>query len=179
MSVIAFKVTEDKIQVAADGRALFEDRIANEHFKKIIQISDKLIIGATGLAGSIGIYEKFVKANEAAFTMLDNSTDGIPLFKRLKDYMVNNYGYSEETMKDFGGFLVVNKKFHAVFYFDDALTPYAVYDTECDQFAFGSTGIYTSALIDCGIPIDEAIKKSAEKYTSINANVTLLEIARR
>ena len=179
MSVIAFKVTEDKIQVAADGRALFEDRIANEHFKKIIQISDKLIIGATGLAGSIGIYEKFVKANEAAFTMLDNSTDAIPLFKRLKDYMVNNYGYGEETMKDFGGFLVVNKKFHAVFYFDDVLTPYAVYDTECDQAAFGSTGIYTTALIDCGLPLDEAIKKSAEKYTSINANVTLLEIARR
>jgi hypothetical protein len=66
-----------------------------------------------------------------------------------------------------------------VFYFDDALTPYAVYDTECDQAAFGSTGIYTAALIDCGLPLDEAIKKSAEKYTSINANVTLLEIARR
>ena len=179
MSVIAFKVTEDKIQVAADGRALFEDRIANEHFKKIIQISDKLIIGATGLAGSIGIYEKFVRANETVFTMLENSTDAIPLFKRLKDYMVDNFGYSEETMKEFGGFLVVNKKFHAVFYFDDALTPYAVYDTECDQIAFGSTGIYTSALIDCGLPLDEAIKKSAEKYTSINANVTLLEIARR
>ena len=179
MSVIAFKVNGDKIQVAADGRAVIDDRIANEHFKKIIKISDNLIIGATGLAGSIGIYEKFVKVNETTFGMLSNSTDGIPLFKRFKDYMVDNYGYSEETLKELGGFLVVNRRFHAVFYYDDALTPYAVYDTECDQFAFGSTGIYTSALIDCGIPIDEAIKKTAEKYTSINANVTLLEIARR
>ena len=35
MSVIAFKITENKIQVAADGRALIDDRIANENFKKI------------------------------------------------------------------------------------------------------------------------------------------------
>jgi ATP-dependent protease HslVU (ClpYQ) peptidase subunit len=179
MSVIAFKVTEDKIQVAADGRALFDDRIANEHFKKIIQISDKLIIGATGLAGTIGIYEKFVRANENVFSTLENSTDAVPLFKRFKDYLIDNFGYSEETLKDLGGFLVVNKKFHVVFYYDDGLTPYAVYDTECDQIAFGSTGIYTTALIDCGVPLEEAIKRSAKKYTSINANVTLLEIDRR
>ena len=100
MSVIAFKINGDKIQVAADGRAVLDDRIANEHFKKIIQISDNLIIGATGLAGSIGIYEKFVKANETTFGMLNNSTDAIPLFKRLKDYMIDNYGYSKETLKE-------------------------------------------------------------------------------
>lgn len=179
MSVIAFKVTDDKVQVAADGRAIIDDRIANEHFKKIMKISDNLIIGATGLAGSIGVYEKFVRANEITFCMLENSTDAIPLFKRLKEYMVDNFGYGEETLKDLGGFLVVNRRFHAVFYYDDGLTPYAVYDTECDQIAFGSTGIYTSALIDSGMSLEDAIKKSAEKYTSINGNVTLLEINKR
>ena len=110
--------------------------------------------------------------------MLTNSTDAIPLFKRLKDYMVDNYGFGEGTLKDLGGFLVINKAYHAVFYYDESLTPYAVYDTECDQIAFGSTGIYTTALMDAGFSLEEAIKKSAKKYTSINGNVTLLEIDR-
>lgn len=178
MSVIAFKITDNKIQVAADGRALIDDRISNENFKKIKKISDDLIIGATGLASSVGIFEKFVRANETAFNTLENSTEAIPLFKRFKDYMVDNYGFGEGTLKELGGFLVMNKEYHAVFYYDDALTPYAVYDTECNQIAFGSTGIYTTALMDAGYSLGDAIKKSAEKYTSINGNVTLLEIDR-
>lgn len=179
MSIIAFKITEDKVQVAADGRALMEDRIVCEDIKKIVKISDSLIIGATGLADTIGIFTKFVNANKNVFEKLCNTTDGLPLFKRFKEYMVDNFGYSEETLKDLGGFLVINKQYHAVFYYDDGLSPFATSDTpNCLSGTLGSTATYTAALIDAGLSLEDAIKKSAKRYTSINDNVTILEIDR-
>ena len=96
---------------------------------------------------------------------------------RFKDALVNQYGYTDEDLKELGGFLIVNKHYHAVFYYDEkTLKPYPVKD-ETTSGAFGSTGIYTSALIDIGLSLEDAIKKSAEKYNSINGNVTILEIS--
>ena len=177
MSVIAFKVSENKIQVASDGICISDDKIVTNNFKKIIKVSDSLIIGVTGVADTTGIFEKFVRSNSFAFEHSDNVTDLLPLFKRFKDYISSNFGYSDETIKEFGGFLVANKVFHGVFYYDANLSPYCTKEYE-DIGAFGSTGIYTSALLDCGIGLEEAIKKSAEKFTSINDNVTVLEISR-
>lgn len=177
MSVIAFKKKKNEILVAADGIVLSDDKIEDNDFKKIHKISDSLIIGATGLADAVGIYKKFVEANRVVFEKLEDSIEAIALFKRLRDYFSNNFGYADETIKEFGGFLVVNKKFHGVFYFDDHLTPYSTRtEKENTSFAFGSTGIYTTALIDTGMDIVAAIMKSAEKYNSINSNVTLLKI---
>ena len=178
MSVIAFEITDNKIQVAGDGRVITNgDKIEYEHFQKVIKVSDSLIIGVTGLGDTTGIFKKFVSANLHTFETVDNITDFLPMFKRFKEYLVDNYGFAEETLKELGGFLVANKAFHGVFYYDEYLTPYCVYH-ECSKAAFGSTGIYTSALLDCGVGLEEAIKKSAEKYTSINGNVTLVEIRR-
>ena len=177
MSVIAFKVFEDKVQVAFDGIALVDDRIISNNFIKAYKLSDELIIGATGLGDTIGIFKKFVEANQRVFEKLDNVTDALPLMKRFRDYL-EEYGYTNETVKEFGGLLVVNKHFHCVFYYDEnTYYPYGVY-YDLDKAAFGSSGIYTTALIDCGMELEEAIKRSAEKYTSINGNVTVLEISR-
>ena len=177
MSVIAFKVFEDKIQVAFDGIALIDDRIISNNFIKAYKLSDSLIIGATGIGDTIGIFKKFVEANQRVFEKLDNVTDTLPLMKRFRDYL-EGYGYTSESVKEFGGFLVINKQFHSVFYYDEnTYYPYGVY-YDLDKAAFGSSGIYTTALIDSGMELEEAIKRSAEKYTSINGNVTILEIQR-
>lgn len=177
MSIIAFKVFEDKIQVAADGRCLSDDKIVSEHYTKIYKISDSLIIGVTGLADTTGIFKKFVEANRTVFEKLDNVTDTLPLFKRFRDYVTDNYGFNEHSVKGFGGFFFTNKNFHATIYYNEEYHyPYST--QECiNQGAFGSSGIYTTALIDSGMELEEAIKRSAEKYTSINGNVTTLEIS--
>jgi hypothetical protein len=97
---------------------------------------------------------------------------------RFRDSLTNQYGYAESDAKELGGYLIVNKQYHAVFYFDDnTFRPYPTKDS-MDYGAFGSTGIYTSALIDAGFSLEDAIKMSAKKYTSINDNVTILEIER-
>lgn len=175
MSVIAFKVFEDKIQVAFDGICLSNDRIVSNNFIKAYKLSDSLIIGATGIADTVGIFRKFVQENKRAFEILNNVTDALPLFKRFRDY-TTEFGYSEDTVKEFGGFIVVNKQFHGVFYYDEQTNyPYCIFDS-ADKGAFGSTGIYTTALIDSGIELEDAIKMSSKKYNSINDNVTILEM---
>ena len=177
MSIIAVKINKNEIQVASDGIAVSGDEIVNENFEKVKKISETLIIGGTGLSDSILIYYKFVEDNLEAFENLEQVTEAFQLFKRFKDCLIEDYGYAADTIKDFGGFLIVNKHFYGVFYYDEWLTPYSSnLPGNGNSFAFGSTGIYTSALLDAGIDIVEAIKKSAEKYTSINSNITLLTI---
>ena len=177
MSIIAVKINKNEIQVASDGIAVSGDEIVNENLEKVKKISETLIIGGTGLSDSILIYNKFVEDNLEAFENLEQVTEAFQLFKRFKDCLIEDYGYAANTIKDFGGFLVVNKHFYGVFYYDEWLTPYSSKLLgKGNSFAFGSTGIYTSALLDAGIDIVEAIKKSAEKYTSVNSNVTLLTI---
>lgn len=176
MSVIAFKVFDNKIQVAFDGRCVSDDEILSENYIKAYKVSDSLIIGVTGLADVTKIFEEFVKINKKSFENITNFTDGIPLMKDFREFIINNYGYSIESVSDFGGFLVVNKQFHGVFYYDRKnYYPYCVF-YDLKKRAFGSTGIYTSALIDAGVELEEAIKMSAKKYTSINDNTTTLEI---
>ena len=179
MSVIAFKITDEKAQVAFDGRCIHNsDCIASENYIKAYKISDCLIIGVTGIADTCEMFKSFVEMNKRVFEQLVCNTDAIPLMIRFKDALIERYGYNEKDAKDLGGFLVLNKHYHAVFYFDDdTFRPYPTQDTvNCS--AFGSTGIYTSALMDAGIPLEKAIKMSAKKYTSINDNVTILEIDR-
>lgn len=174
MSIITFKSFGNYIQVAADGRTVSGDQIISENTQKIKKLSDCLIIEVTGLYDSIGIFEKFVICNQKVFEKLNDNTEGLVLMKRFKDYL-ENYGYNENAIKDLGGFLVVNKNFTCVFYFDDHCLPYThLYGA--NSGAIGSTSIYTSALIDAGFPLKEAIKMSAKKYNSINDNVTTLEI---
>ena len=63
MSVIAFKIYEDKAQVAFDGRCLSGDAIESENYIKAYKISDSLIVGATGVADTTEIFKKFVEVN--------------------------------------------------------------------------------------------------------------------
>jgi hypothetical protein len=177
MSVIAFKITDNKAQVAFDGRCIHDgDCIESENFIKAYKISDCLIIGATGLADTVEMFKKFVEVNKRVFETMTSNTEAIPMMIRFKNALVEQYGYGEKDAKDFGGYLILNKNYHAVFYFDeDNFRPYPTRDS-MDCGAFGSTGVYTSALIDAGFSLEDAIKMSAKKYTSINDNVTILEI---
>jgi len=177
MSVIAFKIYEDKAQVAFDGRCLSGDTIESENYIKAYKISDSLIVGATGVADTCEMFKNFVETNRIVFEKIKSKLEVIPMMLRFKDALVNQYGYTDEDLKELGGFLIVNKHYHAVFYYDEkTLKPYPVKDGTTNG-AFGSTGIYTSALIDAGFSLEDAIKKSAEKYNSINGNVTILEIS--
>ena len=65
--------------------------------------------------------------------------------------------------------------YHGVFYFDDGIAPFVTREYE-DSGAFGSTGTYTKALMDTGMSMEDAIKMSAKRFTSVNDNVTTLEI---
>ena len=177
MSIIAFRRYDDHIEVSADGRVMSEDKIISEDNKKIIQISNSLIIGATGLADVKGIFHRFVLANQKVFEEYSNKTEILPLFARFRTYLIDNYGYSEETIKELGGFLVVNKSYHGIYYYDDNLSPYCIDDIEyCDKGCVGSTRPYTSALLDMNMSPQDAIINTAKKYTSINDNVTTLTI---
>ena len=178
MSVIAFKIYKDKAQVAFDGRCLSGDLIESENYIKAHKVSDSLIVGATGIADSSDIFKNFVDANRIVFEKMDSKIQAIPMMIRFRDSLTNQYGYTDEDLKELGGFLILNKQYHAVFYFDEkTLKPYPVKD-ESNYGAFGSSGTYTTALIDAGLSLEDAIKKSAEKYNSINGNVTILEISR-
>jgi len=178
MSVIAFKIFEDKIQVAFDGRCLQNDLIESENYIKAYKLSNVLIIGVTGNADTTLMFKDFVDVNKRVFEQIKNSNDAIPMMIRFKDALIERYGFTEDDLKNLGGFMIINKFYHAVFYFDEnTLRPYPIYDT-VDYGAFGSTRIYTSALLDVGCSLEDAIKMSAKKYTSINDNVTILEIER-
>ena len=177
MSVIAFKITEDKAQVAFDGRCICNgDCIASENYIKAYKISDSLIVGATGIADTVEMFKKFAEVNKRVFEELTCGTDAIRMMIRFKKALFKEYDYEESDAKELGGYLIVNKQYHAVFYFDEStFRPYPTMDS-VDCSAFGSTGIYTSALLDTGMSLENAIKMSAKKYTSINDNVTILEI---
>ena len=176
MSVIAFRKLQDKIQIGADGLAVSGDIIRDTKFKKIRKISDEIIIGATGVNECIEMFALFTHDNRSAMANIKSLTDYISVLKEFREYISNTYGYTDGTIKeDFGGLLFVNRHFHGVGYYDNNLSPYVAYSNE-DTFAFGITGIYTSALLDCGFSIEDAIKKTAEKYTTINDNVTILEL---
>lgn len=177
MSIIAFKITENKAQVAFDGRCISnDDTIEDENYIKAYKISDSLIIGVTGLADSCEMFKRFVEDNKVVFEKLRDNTNAIPMMIRFKNALTAQYGYGDNNLKDLGGFLILNKNYHAVFYFDDeSFRPYPT-NYNSNSGAFGSTRVYTSALIDAGLSLEDAIKKSAEKHTSINNNVTLLEI---
>jgi hypothetical protein len=177
MSVIAFKIYEDKAQVAFDGRCLSGDAIESENYIKAYKISDSLIVGATGVADTTEIFKNFVEVNRIVFEKMESKIQAIPLMIRFRDALTNQYGYTDEDLKELGGFLIMNKQYHAVFYYDEkTLKPYPVKDV-CNYGAFGSTGTYTTALIDAGFSLEDAIKKSAKKYNSVNGNVTTLEIS--
>ena len=176
MSVIAFKQFEDRIEVAADGISLMDGEICSQDFKKIIKISDGLIIGVTGLANTTPIFEEFVRANRVVFENIKTLTDYLRFGKRIKSYLMDNYGFTEGTLEDVGGFFIANKYFHGMLYFDDHLSPFII-GNDVKMEAFGSTRIYTRALLHAGLSLEDAIKKSAERYTSINGNVTTLEIS--
>lgn len=177
MSVIAFKIYEDKAQVAFDGRCLCGDLIESENYIKAYKISDSLIVGATGVGDTCEMFKNFVETNRIVFEKIKSKLEVIPMMLRFKDTLVNQYGYTDEDLKELGGFLIVNKHYHAVFYYDEkTLKPYPVKD-ETTSGAFGSTGTYTTALLDAGFSLEDAIKKSAEKYNSVNGNVTTLEIS--
>ena len=178
MSVIAFKIYEGhKAKVAFDGRCLSGDLIESENYIKAHKISDRLIVGATGVADTTEIFKNFVEVNRIVFEKMDSKIQAIPMMIRFRDALKNQYGFTDEDLKELGGFLIMNKQYHAVFYYDEkTLKPYPVKDL-CNFGAFGSTGIYTTALIDAGLSLEDAIKKSAEKYNSVNGNVTVLEIS--
>ena len=176
MSIITFKISEDKVKVAFDGRCLINnDQIETESFIKAYKINNSIIIGATGIADSVKMFKKFAEENVSEFEELDNTLDGLSLMKEFKEFIIEEYNVSEDMFKDFGGFLIINKLYHGVFYFDDGMAPFVTKEYE-DSGAFGSTGTYTKALMDAGITMENAIKMSAKKYNSINDNVTTLEI---
>jgi ATP-dependent protease HslVU (ClpYQ) peptidase subunit len=178
MSIIALEISENKIKIAAYGRRLSGDEILCENFKKIRKISDSLIIGVTGLADSANIFEVFVNENKETFEALNSETHGIKLMNDFKLFL-KDYGYEEETIKkELGGFLVANKYFLCVFYYDNTSGyPYtSLSSVTHKKGAFGSTRDYTAALIDANFPLDDAIKISSKKFTSINDNITMLEI---
>lgn len=177
MSIIAYKIENNRIIVGADGRLTSGDLIINENADKIYKISDSLIIGATGLSDATDIFKKFVEENKEIFENIHSSEEFLEQAKELKEYFMEHYGYRESTiMKEFGGFLIVNKYYHGTLYYsDENCFPYIIGDAEKNG-CLGSPAVYAQALLDIGCSIDNAIKVTARRYNSINDNVKLLEI---
>lgn len=175
MSIIAFKVYEKKIVVVSDGLIVSGDKVINKFEKKIYKMSDRLIIGVTGLNDSKTIFRKFVQENLKFFENVHEVVDLAEKMKDFLDYLRGRFGFTDGTLKELGGFLIVNPNLNCVYYYDDNLTPYEVAH-ESDAYSFGACKQYVDALLDIGYSPQEAIKVAAEKYTTINDNLTILEI---
>lgn len=181
MSIIALKVYGNKIRVASDGRCLSDDRIVSEDAEKIFKIEDDIIVGTTGLIDSARmfcdfIYQTFIIEKKEMDGM--NNVKYIALLNQFKNWILEEFGWNDEIVKEFGGFLLVLPTFHGIGYFDDNGCPY-VLGTNEDIVTLGSTNVYTKALIESGMEIEEAIKVTSKHYTTINDHVSVFEICRK
>lgn len=176
MSIIAFKIEDDRIIVGADGRCMNGDnRIITEDFRKIKLINDDTVFGSVGLAMTTDMFAEYLEKTSYDSSELNNNNDFMRIMYGFQKWLSDEFGWDDETVKEFGGFLMINPHYHGVAYYDDNAKPY-VTDFVGNSGAIGATSIYTGALIENGFTIEEAIKASAKKYTSINDNVTIIEI---
>ena len=172
MSIIAYKIDGNSVNVACDGRVMVDDEIVQEDKKKIAKPSDKLICGATGVADANDLWRCFVSDNIERFAAVRTTKEALVLAVEFKEMLIGDFHYGDALFSGFGGFFFITPHFHCAIYFsdDEAKTPHLRLNKQTSG-CIGATEIYTQALIDNGVGLADAIRMSARKFTSINDNV--------
>lgn len=171
MSIIAYKIEKDKVSVACDGRVLAGDEIIREDKVKILQVPrNKIICGATGMSDYNDVWRNYVVENAATIKTIRNIKDALNLAISFKNYIIENFHCGNDMFSEFGGFFFITPSFHCVINYDGDMAPYITNKDE-DHGCFGATEIYTGALLDAGIDMEEAIKMTAKKFISVNDNI--------
>jgi hypothetical protein len=172
MSIIAYKIEKKRIRVACDGRVISGDEIVTEDKVKIMEVSKKKIIcGGTGLNDSIDVWKGFIARNADRVLELKDTESVLALAVDFKNTLLDEYHYSDEMFAEMGGFFFITPTYHCIIYYDEGRGPYLAQNEDEKYGCFGSTRVYTKALLDTGIDIVDAIKMSTKKFTTINDHV--------
>lgn len=173
MSVIAYVKKDNKIIVASDGLAVSGSTIKGTEVKKVGYIGKEILYGVTGLVDSIEMFENFIKLNIRRFIRIYGTTDILKLMNEFKEYCKDEYGYTDDYIREFGTFMIVTKCWRCFVCFDDenGNVPYIV-DDNLDHAVAGCKHEYIEALLDVGYDIEKAIKTAAKKSIHINDKVT-------
>ena len=174
MSIIAYKIEKGKVSVACDGRVLAGDEIISEDKVKISKVKDyKIICGATGISDTSDLWKDYVSEHASSIIKIEDVKNVLLLAIDFKNYIIDDYHYGDEMFNIFGGFFFITPHFSCVINYDNDKSPYVTHVNE-EYGCFGSTYDYTNALLDVGIDLEDAIKISAKKFTTINDHVTKL-----
>ena len=171
MSIIAYKIQKGKVNVACDGRVLAGDEIIMENKVKILKVPKyKIICGATGMSDYNDVWRGYVVENAKTVNTIHNTKEALAFAISFKNYIIENFHCGNDMFDEFGGFFFITPSFHCVINYDKDMSPY-ITNTDEDHGCFGATQIYTGALLDAGVDIEEAIKMTAKKFITINDNV--------
>jgi hypothetical protein len=171
MSIIAYKIEKDKVSVACDGRVLAGDEIIKEDKVKILRVpNNKIICGATGMSDYNDVWRSYVVENADIIKTVSNVKEALGVAIGFKNYIIEQFHCGSDMFNEFGGFFFITPRFHCVINYDKDMSPYITNKDE-DHGCFGATEVYTGALLDSGIDMEEAIKMTAKKYITVNDNV--------
>lgn len=170
MSIIAFKIGEEKVEVACDGRVSSGDKIICDNKVKIAKAPNKRIIcGETGLSNYNDIWKEYIIDNEDIVYGIKNTSDALKFAVKFKKYIIDEFHCTDDVFAEFGDFFFITPHYHCVINYDKDAAPYLTHSHSDEVYGcFGSTDYYTEALLSTGMDIEEAIRKTAEKFTSIS-----------
>lgn len=174
MSIIVYKIEKGKATVACDGRVLAGDEIIREDKVKISKVKGyKIICGATGISDTNDLWRDYVNEHASSIIKIEDMKNALTLAIDFKNYIIDDYHYGDEMFNNFGGFFFITPNFSCVINYDNDKSPF-ITNLNKEHGCFGSTYDYTSALLDVGVGLEDAIKMSAKKFTTINDHVTKL-----
>ena len=104
MSVVAAKVYDDKIVLAADSILCYGDTKLTKNFSKLVKIND-IIIGAVGSAQEASVMWHFVRTHEPRSPELKDILDYVVEFSKWKDDIGLERKIDNEYLMAFRGHL--------------------------------------------------------------------------
>lgn len=177
MSVIGYVKIGNKIKVAGEGIVMSDTYIVNEDAKKVGSVEGKILFGVTGVSDTTEMLEEYIRENIDIFCNITNNLDALRIMKDFPKYCMDNYGETDKSVADFGGFMIVGNKWRGIIYYNHKTdnSPYIIGENK-DHYITGYMKEYIDALLDVGYDIEDAIKMAAKKCTQINDHVTSFEI---
>lgn len=154
--------------MACDGIGVAGDTILSENDDKIFK-SDNLMVGHIG---SSNFNEMLFQSIERFSYNIENHIDFVNAVKlKIKDFkqLISDDG----RIDSFNCQYIVcfkNGKYYNVVLSDTERGIYW-YEIEGENYAIGYKDEYSMGLMDCGTPVDEAVKMASKKSIYINDNV--------
>ncbi len=104
MSVIAARVIESTIEIAADSILIKED-IKRTGYKKLYRMLDDFVVGGCGSAEELSLFFEFAKRNKPQAKTIAGIIDYIKLFSEYKQRFTEDSTVNNEYLIIYGGTL--------------------------------------------------------------------------